>query len=156
MTGSCLDAGNGAFQVVECASAAGARDVFGLAGTYTSGLQDAESSGIHHFAIYGFSLVEKKYTVAQSVEDKCSHIGCCFNLQVLHFILCIVLKEDYRIFQVFLHHLVYQGALFAQSVGMVALRNQHDFRMILQAGDGFVVQSHISDEEELQWGVATA
>ena len=50
MAGGCLDTGNGTFQVVEGASAAGTRDVFGLAGTYTSGLQDTESSGIHYFA----------------------------------------------------------------------------------------------------------
>src|SRR5699024_3549930 len=63
MAGGCLDTGNGTFQVVEGASAAGTRDVFGLAGTYTSGLQDTESSGIHYFASYGFSLVEEKDTV---------------------------------------------------------------------------------------------
>ena len=79
----------------------------------------------------GFSLVEEKDTVTQTVEDECSHVCRRFDLQIFQFALCVVFKEDYRILQAFLHHLVYQGALFSQSVGMIALRNQYDFRMIL-------------------------
>ena len=127
MAGGCLDTGNGTFQVVEGASAAGTRDVFGLAGTYTSGLQDTESSGIHYFAAYGFSLVEEKDTVTQTVEDECSHVCRRFDLQIFQFALCVVFKEDYRVLQAFLHHLVCQGALLSQPVGMIALRNQYDF-----------------------------
>jgi hypothetical protein len=35
-------------------------------------------------------------------------------------------------------------------------QSNHPNRMILQAGDGFVIQSHIRDEEEFQGSATTA
>ena len=45
---------------------------------------------------------------------------------------------------------MHQAALLSEAIGVVTLRNEHYFRMILQAGDGFVIQSHIGDEQEFQ------
>ena len=150
-----LDAGDGAFKVIERTAATRTGDVFRFAGADTSCLQNAESGGVCHLVAYLlaallFALVEEENTVAESVDDERSHVGSRFDLQVFHLIFGVVLEENKRIFQSFIHQLVRQSAVFAQSVGVDALCDKDYFRMILQAGNRFVVQSHVTDEQEFQ------
>jgi hypothetical protein len=68
-----LDAGNGAFEVVERTAAPRTGYVFGFAGTDASCLQDTESRGVYNLVVYRLiaflaGLVEKENTVAEPVR----------------------------------------------------------------------------------------
>ena len=47
-----------------------------------------------------------------------------------------------------------KGAQLAQTIGVVALRNENHLRVVTQAGQCLVVQTHIGDEKELDGSVA--
>ena len=94
-----LDAGNGAFEVVERTAAPRTGYVFGFAGTDASCLQDTKSRGVYNLVVYCLiaflaDLVEKENTVAEPVDDKCSHISSRFDLQIFSFSLSVMLEED--------------------------------------------------------------
>src|SRR3712207_9143027 len=84
------------------------------------------------------SLIKQEDTVAQAVEDESAHIGSSLYLEVFRTALGIMLEENHRILQAFGHELMHQRTMFAQAVGMVALRNHHCLGMCLQAGYYFV------------------
>ena len=49
------------------------------------------------------ALIEQEDTIAKTVKNQGSHIGCGFYLQILRIIFRIMLEEDNRILQTFRH-----------------------------------------------------
>ena len=67
-----------------------------------------------------------------------------------------MLEENNRILQSFRHKLMYQGTMFTQTVRVIALGNNYNFRMLFQAGNHFIRLCHIGHKQEFKFCIAAA
>ena len=156
MAGGSLDAGNGGLQVIECSATTRTTDVFGAGGALARGLQNSKSRGIDvgisHALRLALIVVEEEDTICQSVEQQCAEIGRRLDLEIFFLVgtVSTLLEEYYGILEVFCPHLVYQSPQFAQSVLVIALRNNDHLGVEAETHFHFLIEGRIGEEQEFE------
>ena len=155
MSRCCLNAGNGCLKVVKGTAAAGTGNVFRLRSALTRRLKYAKGGVIlaceRNVGATLWRIVEEADAVNKVVEKECATIGSRTDLEVLHLRSrkCIVLERNHRVVEAFAPQFVDERTLFAEAVGMVALRHNNHFGVLTQEGFYLGVTSCVSQEQEL-------
>ena len=96
------------------------------------------------------AFVVKIETIDELVDTKCSHIGSSLQLEFLLGIGLVALEHDDWILQTFGPELMNQSTQLSHSILMIALRDDNNLGMILEACTRFVVECTIRQEKELE------
>ena len=141
--GGGLYAGYGGLQVIKRTAAAGAADVFRAGCAYAGCLQNAEGGLVNHLVADRAVRrgVKQHEAVSQSVNKERATVSRGGQLEVFNLSGAkgVVFKHHYGVHDVFHPQFVYQGPQFAQAVGMLALGDDYDFRVLAQAGAHLVI-----------------
>ena len=149
--GRLLDAGDGAFEVVERTSAARTRDILNMRSPQASSLQYGVGRSCDIVGRYVIVVDMEIEAVTKSVKEHCAAVETALYLEILKLVSGELVGEEERdgVGKMVVNHTMHKRPELSDMIGMGALRNDDYFGVALQAFYSSIVEHIAGEEEEL-------